>query len=91
MRKGVKIDLQWRQIAELREPCQDLSYLDGCRPHISGGQIHGMCGTAKKRGHRVVGETAIWAGGVIGPAYGMAVGLEPRAIVGTELGEGAPV
>ena len=38
-------------------------------------------------GHRVVGEVAVGACGVIGPAYGVAVGLEPQAIAGSELGE----
>ena len=35
---------------------------------------------AKEMGHRVVGGAAIGAGGVIGPAYGLAVGQESRAI-----------
>ena len=47
--------------------------------------------TAKEMGHRVVGGAAIRAGGVIGPAYGVTVGLEPVAVAGTELGEGAAV
>ena len=42
-------------------------------------------------GHRVVGGAAIGAGGVIGPSYGVAVGLEPQAVAGTELGEGVSV
>ena len=42
-------------------------------------------------GHRVVGREAVGAGVVIGPAYGGAVGLEPRAVAGTELGVGATV
>ena len=33
--------------------------------------------SAKEMGHRVVGGMAVGAGGVIGPAYGVAVGLEP--------------
>ena len=37
--------------------------------------------------HRVVGGVAVGAGGVIGLAYGVAVGLEPRAVAGSELGE----
>ena len=32
-----------------------------------GWQIHGMSGTAKEVGHRVVGGAAIGEGGVIGP------------------------
>ena len=36
--------------------------------------------SAKEMGHRVVGEVAVGTGGVIGPAYGVAVGLEPLAI-----------
>ena len=40
-------------------------------------------------GHRVVGGAAVGAGGVIGPAYGVAVGLEPLAIAALDLGEGA--
>ena len=42
-------------------------------------------------GHRVVGGVAVEAGGAISPAYGVAVGLEPRSIAGSELGEGASV
>ena len=38
-------------------------------------------------GPRVDGGVAVGAGGVVGPAYGVAVGLEPRAIAGSELGE----
>ena len=37
-------------------------------------------------GHRVVE-----AGGVIGPAFGVAAGLEPRSVAGTELGGGASI
>ena len=40
---------------------------------------------------RVVGGVAVGAGWVIGPAYGVAVALEPRAIAGSELGECASV
>ena len=47
--------------------------------------------SVKEMGHRVVGEVAIGAGGVIGPAYGLAVGLEPRAIAGSELRGGTSV
>ena len=42
-------------------------------------------------GHRVVGGVAVGAGLIIGPAYGMAVGLDPQAIAGSEVGEGASV
>ena len=77
--KGVKFDLHWEQIAELWEPCQKLSYLDGCHPRIPGGQVSGMCQTAKEMSHRVVDGVAVIAGRVIGPAYGVAVGLEHRA------------
>ena len=59
--------------------------------HILPGQVYGMCAAAKDMGHRVVGGTAIGAGGVIGPAYGVAVRLDPRAVAGTELGEGTTV
>ena len=48
-----------------------------------------MSGTAEEVGHRVVGGGAVGTGGVIGPAYGVAVGLEHKAMAGTELGEGA--
>ena len=68
------------QIAELWEPCQELSNLEGCRPHIPGGQIHGMSGIAKEVCHRVLGAAAIGAGRLIGPAYRMTVGLESRAM-----------
>ena len=43
--------------------------------------------SAKEMGPRVDGGVAVGAGGVVGPAYGVAVGLEPRAIAGSELGE----
>ena len=71
------------QSAELRKPCQELGDLEGCRPHIPGGHIRGMDGTAKEAGHRVVGGVAIGAGGVIGPAYGMA-GSSPKAALGSD-------
>ena len=51
------------------EPYQQLSYLEGCHPHIPRGLIHGVCGTAKEMGHRVVGGPAIRAGGAIDPSY----------------------
>ena len=41
--------------------------------------------------HCVVGRAAVRTGGVIGPAYRVAVGQKPRAMAGTELGEGAAV
>ena len=44
-----------------------------------------ICRAAKEMSHRVVGGVAVGAGRVIGPA----VVLEPRAIAGSELGEGA--
>ena len=47
--------------------------------------------SAKEMGHRVIDEVAVGAGGVIGPAYGVAVGLEPQAIAGGELREGISV
>ena len=52
-----------------REPCQELSYLEGCHPHIPRGQIHVVCGTAKEMSYHVVGGPAIRAGGVIDPSY----------------------
>ena len=81
--KGVKVDLQWWQTAKLWEPCQDwTTWRDAT--HISpGGQIRGMYGAAEETGHRVVCRTAIGTGSVIGPAYGVAVGLEPRAVART--------
>ena len=48
-----------------------------------------MSGTAEELGHRVAGGAAFGAGGVTGPAYGVTVGLEPLAVAGKELGEGA--
>ena len=39
---GVKVDLQWGQIAELWEPCQEFRYLKGCHQHIPRGQARGM-------------------------------------------------
>ena len=62
-----------------------------CRPHIPLGQISGMGGTAEKMGHCVVGGVVIETDGVIDPAYRVAVGLEPRAMTVTELGDGAVV
>ena len=56
-----------------REPCQQLSYLEGCHPHIPRGQIHVVCETAKEMGYRVVGGPAIRAGGAIGSSYRVAV------------------
>ena len=41
-----------------------------------------MSGTAEEVGHRVVGGAAIGTGGVIGPAYRVAVGLKPGTING---------
>ena len=38
--------------------------------------------SAKEMGHRVVVGVAVGAGMVIGPAYRVAVGLEPRATAG---------
>ena len=89
--KGVEIDLQWGQVYELWEPCQELCDLEGCRPQIPRGQIRRMSGTAEEVGHRVVSGAAIGTGGVIGPAYGVAVVLKPRAMAETELGEDAAV
>ena len=90
-RKGVKVDMQWGNIARLSKPCQELSDLVGCCPHIPRGQVCGMSGTAKKMGHRVVSGAAVGAGGVIGPAYRVTVGHGPWAMAGIELWEGAPV
>ena len=73
------------------EPYQELSNLEGCRPYIPRDQVREMSGTAEEVGHRVVSGAVFGAGGVIGPAYGVTVGLEPRAVAGTELGEGAEV
>ena len=42
-----------------------------CRPHIPRSQFRGTNRTTKEVGHR---------GGVIGPAYGVTVGLGPRAM-----------
>ena len=39
-----------------------------------------MSGAAKEVGHRVVGGATIEAGRVIGPAYGVTVGYELRAM-----------
>ena len=63
-REGVKVDLQWEQVAERRKPCQELGDLEGCRPHIPRGQIRGMSGTAEEVGHHVVDGAAIGTGGV---------------------------
>ena len=90
-RKGVKVDLKWGQVAKQWKACQELSDLEGCRPHIPLGQVCGMTCAAKEMGHRVVGWSGSRAGGVIGPDYGVTVGQEPRAMAGTALWEGALV
>ena len=71
------------QIAKLKKPCLEFSNLDGCRPHIPWGQVHGMSGIAREMGHCVFGGAAVGAGGVIGPAYGLTVGHKPRTMAGT--------
>ena len=43
--------------------------------------------SAKEMGHHVIGGVAVGAGGVISPADGVAVGLEPQAITESELGK----
>ena len=48
-----------------------------------------MSGTAEEVGLRVADGAAVRTGGVIGPAYRVAVGLKPGTMAGTELGEGA--
>ena len=50
-----------------------------------------MSGTAEEVGHRVVCGAAVGTGGVMGPAYRVAVGLKPGTMPGTELGDGAVV
>ena len=84
------------KIAELWEPWKKLSYLEGCHPHVPGGQICAMCGAAKEMGHRVLGESSIGAGGVIGPAYvpkndGKKNSVHEGLSLEQELGEGAMV
>ena len=59
--KGINLDLQRRHIAELLEPCQELSFLEGCHSHIPGGQVRGMCRAAEEMGHFVVGGVVIRA------------------------------
>ena len=46
-----------------------------------------MPGAADEVSHRVVGRVAIGAGRIFGPAYGVMIGLVPRAVTGSELGE----
>ena len=75
---------QWGQITKLREIRQELSYLEGSRQHIPGGQIREMCGAGKEVSRRVVGGDSVGAGRVIGPAYGEAVRLKPRTVAGSE-------
>ena len=72
-------------------PCQELSDQEECHLHIPRGQVRGMSLTAEEVGHPMVGGAAFGTGGIIGPAFGVKVGLETRAMAGTELGEGAPV
>ena len=50
-----------------------------------------MCRVDKEVGHGLVGGVTVGAGFVIGQAYGVAVWLDPRAVTGTELGEGASI
>ena len=83
---GMRVKRERSQFAELWEPCQELSWLEGCHPHIPGGQDRGMCRAAKEVGHREVSVVAIGEGGVIGQTYGGAVRLEPRSVAGSELG-----
>ena len=47
--------------------------------------------SAREMGPRVVDGVAVGAGGVINPVYGVAVGLESRAIAGSEMGEFASI
>ena len=49
-------------------PCQELSDLEECRPHIPRGQIRGMSGIDKEVGYHVVGGAAIGAGGCHWPS-----------------------
>ena len=63
----------------------------GVAPTYPWGQVRGMCRAAEEMGHRVIGRVAVGEGRVIGPDYGMAVELEPRAVAGTELREGDSV
>ena len=75
-------------------PARNWATWRGGLPHFPRGQIRGMSGTAERMGHRVVGGAAIWAGGVIDSKTEVGhtnLGLEPQAIAGTELGEGAAV
>ena len=62
------------QVAELWEPCQELSDLEGCRPHIPRDSVRVMSRTAEEVGHSVVGRAAFGAVGVIGPAWERALG-----------------
>ena len=62
-RERIKVVLEWKKIAKLREACHELNDLEGCGPCIALGQARGMCGAAEEVGHRVVGEC-----GVVGPA-----------------------
>ena len=63
-----------------REPCQQLSYLESCHPHIPRGLIQWVCGTAKEKGHLVVCGPAIRAGGAIDSSYRVAVGSSVGSI-----------
>ena len=47
--------------------------------------------STREMGHRVVGGVAVGTDGVFGPAFWLVVGLEPPAITGSDLGEGASV
>ena len=76
------------QLKKKKKSYQELSKLEESHPHIPGSQVRGMWRAAEeKMGHCVV----IGAGGVIGPAYGVAVRLEPWTVAEPELRNGALV
>ena len=84
-RERSKIDLQWRQIAKLWEPSQELSYLEGAThnvPHIPGDQICGACGAAKRW---APASSVKQQSGQMGSSAPI---LVPLAVARTELGEG---
>ena len=74
----------WGRSLNCRSPTRNGATLRGAS-HISlGARSVGCAGQLKK-------WATMWSAGVIGPAYGVAVGLEPQAVAGSDLGEGATV
>ena len=85
---GIEVDLRGVDRQTAGNP-PGIGLCGGVPPRISPGARSGGCeGAAEEVSHRVVGGVAVWACGVSGPAYRVAVGLEHLALAGLKLGEG---